>query len=73
MYVYVYIYVCMLPAVGQVERDAASDVLSEAHVPDGAEADVEEGDDAHPHIQDGDELLRPLHLVLQGKHLQSKQ
>lgn len=61
--------VCCLPTVWQVEGDAASYVLSEAHVSDGAEADVEEGDDAHPQVQDQGEALRPLHLVLQGKNL----
>lgn len=58
-----------LPAVWQVESDAASYSISKAHVSDGAEADVEEGDDAHPQIQNGHETLRPLHLVLQGKNL----
>lgn len=59
----------ILPAVWQVESDAPSYVLSKAHISYGAEADVEEGDDAHPQIQNRDESLRPLHLVLQGKNL----
>lgn len=59
----------VLPAVGQVESDAAADVLSEADVPDGPQADVEEGHDAHPQIQNLRELLRPLHFVLQGENL----
>lgn len=38
------------PAVWQVEGDASSDGVSKAQIPDGAEGDVEEGDDAHPQI-----------------------
>lgn len=57
------------PAVGQVQSDAPSYVRSEAHVANGSQADVEEGDDAHPQIQNQRETLRPLHLVLQGKNL----
>lgn len=59
----------ILPAVWQVESDAPSYVLSKAHISYGTEADVEEGDDAHPQIQNPRETLRPLHLVLQGKNL----
>lgn len=44
-------------------------MLSKAHVSYGTQADVEESDDAHPQIQNGDEFLRPLHLILQGKNL----
>lgn len=44
-------------------------MLSKAHVSNSTEADVKEGDDAHPQIQNMDETLRPLHLVLQGKNL----
>lgn len=44
-------------------------MLSKAHISNGTQADVEEGDDAHPQIQNGDETLRPLHLVLQRKNL----
>lgn len=36
------------PAVWQVESDAPSYMFSEAHVSYSAQADVEEGDDAHP-------------------------
>lgn len=57
------------PTVGQVERDAASDVCPEAHVADGAQADVEEGDGAHSQVQHQEEAVRLLHLVLQRKHL----
>lgn len=56
------------PAVGQVERDAASDVLAEAQIPDGAQADVEERDDGHSHVKHQREPLRTLHLVLQRQH-----
>lgn len=61
----------ILPAVWQVESDAPIYVLPKAHISYGAEADVEKGDDAHPQIQNWDETLRPLHLVLQGKNLQT--
>lgn len=54
----------IIPAVGQVESDAPSYVLSKAHVSYGAKADVEEGDDAHPQVENQEEPLRPLHLVL---------
>lgn len=57
------------PAVGQIEGDAAADGGAEAHVPDGAQADIEEGDDAHPQVEHADEALRSLHLVLQGENL----
>lgn len=63
----------ILPAVRQVESDAASYVLTKAQVPNGAEANVEEADDAHTHVQDHSETLRFLHLVLQGKNLRTPQ
>lgn len=59
----------ILPAVRQVESDAPANVVSKAQISNGTQADVEEGDDAHPQIQHGDEGLRPLHLVLQRKNL----
>lgn len=59
----------ILPTVWQVESDAPPYVLSKADVPYSAQADVEEGDDAHPQIQNRRELLRPLHLILQRKDL----
>lgn len=59
----------VVPAVWQVESDAATYVLSKAHISNGPQADVEKGDNAHPQIQDGEETLRFLHLVLQGKNL----
>ncbi len=40
----------ILPAVWQVESDAPSYLVSKAHISYGAEADVEEGDNAHPQI-----------------------
>ena len=58
-----------LPAVGQVECDATTYVLTKAHISNSTEADVEEGDDAHSQIQNQGETLRPLHLVLQRKNL----
>lgn len=59
----------VLPAVWQVESDAPTYVLSKAHVADGAEADVEEGDNAHAQIENQGERLRPMHLVFQRKNL----
>lgn len=44
-------------------------MFSKAHIADGAQADVEEGDDAHAHVQNHGEALRSLHLVLQRKNL----
>lgn len=61
------------PAVGQIEGDAPADVLPKAHVAHSAQADVEEGDDGHAHVQDQAELLRLLHLILQGQNLQHQQ
>lgn len=57
------------PTVGQVESDAAADVCAKAHVADGSQADVEEGDGAHPQVEHQQEALRLLHLVLQRKNL----
>lgn len=54
----------ILPAVGQVECDAAPYVLPKAHVSDSTEADVEERDDAHAYVEHQGEFLTPLHLVL---------
>lgn len=59
----------ILPAVGQVESDAAPDVGAEAHVAHGPQADVEQGHRAHPQVQHTQEAFRLLHLVLQGKDL----
>lgn len=58
-----------LPTVGQVERDAASDVGTEAHVSHGSQADVEQGHRAHSQVQHQQEAFGLLHLVLQGKNL----
>lgn len=57
------------PTVGQVESDAASDVCTKAHVADGSQADVEEGDGAHSQVEHQQEALWCLHLVLQWKNL----
>lgn len=57
------------PTVGQVEGDAGSDVCAKAHVADGSQADVEEGDRAHSQVQHQEEALWLLHLVLQRKNL----
>lgn len=57
------------PTVGQVESDAAADVCAKAHVADGSQADVEEGDGAHSQVEHQQEALRLLHLVLQWKNL----
>lgn len=61
------------PAVGQVQGDAPADVLAEAHVAHGAQADVEEADYGHAHVQDQGEPLGVLHLILQGQNLQGQQ
>lgn len=57
------------PTVGQVQSDAASDVCTEAHVADDAQAGVEEGDGAHSQVQHQEEALWLLHLVLQWENL----
>lgn len=53
------------PAVGQVERYAGLNVRPEAQVPQDTQADVQDGDNGHPHIEDDWELLGVLHLVFQ--------
>ncbi len=40
-------------------------MLSEANVSDGAQGDVEGGDDAHAQIQDRGEVSGILHLILE--------
>lgn len=62
-----------LPAVWQVQSDAAADVFPEAQVADGAQADVEESDDAHTQVHHLGELLRLLHFVFQRKDLPGTQ
>lgn len=62
-----------LPAVWQVQSDAATDMFSETQVANGAQADVEDGDDAHTQIHHLGELLRLLHLIFQGKDLPEAQ
>lgn len=57
------------PAVGQVERYAGLNVCPETQVPQDAQADVQDGDNRHPHIEDDWELLRFLHPVFQWQHL----
>lgn len=59
----------LLPTVGQVESDAAPDVCTKAHVSDGSQGDVEDGDGAHSQVQHKEEALWLLHLVLQWKNL----
>lgn len=61
----------ILPAVGQVEGDAAANVGAKAYIADGAQADVEEGDDAHSQVKDQGETLWPVHLVLQREDLET--
>lgn len=39
-----------IPAVGQVEGDAALDISSKLQVPQAPQADVEYSDDSHPQI-----------------------
>lgn len=51
------------PAVGQVECDAAPYAAPEADVADGAEGDVQHGDDTHSQVQHFAEVLRFLHFV----------
>lgn len=57
------------PAVGQVECNAGLNVCPEAQVAQDTQADVQDGDNAHPHVQDHWELTGLLHLVLQRQHL----
>ena len=48
-------------------------MLPETEVAYGAEADVEKGYDAHAHVKDHAEVLRLLHLILQGQYLRGKE
>lgn len=57
------------PAVGQVERDAGLDARPKTQVAQHAQADVQDGDDRHPHVEYHRELPRVLHLVFQRQHL----
>jgi len=61
------------PAVWQIESDAPTYMLPKAHVAYSTEADVEEGDDAHPQVQNQVETLSPVHFILQRKHLTMQQ
>lgn len=57
------------PAIGQVERYAGLNVRPEAQVPQDTQADVQDGDNGHPHVEDDWELPGVLHLVFQRQHL----
>lgn len=57
------------PAVGQVECNAGLDVCPKAQVAQDTQADVQDGDNAHPHVEDDWELPGLLHLVFQRQHL----
>jgi len=57
------------PAVGQVECYAGLDGCPEAQVTQHTQADVQDGNDRHPHIEDQRELPWVLHLVFQRQHL----
>ena len=56
---------------GEVEGDAAEDVLSVLEVPEEADCDVEAGDDDHGRVEDAvpaAEVVRRGHLVLHRQH-----
>lgn len=58
-----------IPTVGQVEGYAPLDVSSKLQVPQTRQADVEDSDDSHSHIEDERELPRILHFVFKGQNL----
>ena len=56
---------------GEVEGDAAEDVLAVLEVPEEADCDVEAGDDDHGRVEDAvpaAEVVRRGHLVLHRQH-----